>query len=81
MITKLSAATASVALIFAAVPSYAQSAPVPASETVEAESALFGGGNIVGYALLATVLAGFVYGIIEFSEDSESDYAPVPVSP
>ena len=87
MIRKFTAALASASLIVAA-PALAQavpSAPAPAAESLglEGESELFGGGGdyLIGYVLLATVLAGAVFAIIEFTEDDESNYAPFPVSP
>lgn len=84
MFRKLSAALASASLVLAT-PAFAQAA-APAVETVgaEGESEMFGGGGdyVVGYILLATVLAGAIFAILEFTKDDEPDLFTIPpVSP
>ena len=84
MLRKTTAALASLSLVMAAAPALAQSAPQPAVETSlgsEGESAQFGGGNILGYALLAAFGVASVWALIEIMDDDDGDDIPVLIVP
>lgn len=81
MLTKITAAMASVSLVLAATPALAQSAPQPAMETSlgsQGESAQFEGGHILGYALLAAFGIASIWALIEIVGDDDES---TPVSP
>ncbi len=84
MSKRITAAIASASLLFAGAPAMAQSVTAPAVEQVgtDGESSMFGSGeDVIGYIMLAAVVGAFVWGNIEFNNDDDPNYAPLPVSP
>ena len=82
MLKRTTAALASLSLLVATAPALAQSAPQPATEASlgsQGESALFEGGNMLGYALLAAFGVASVWALIEIIDDDDGD--DIPVSP
>lgn len=80
MLKRLSAAVACAALAVAAPAAAQASAPAPAAESLGLEgSEMFGrgGDHALGYILLAAVLVGAVFAIIEFADDDDDDARPV----
>ena len=75
MFKRVIATTASAALALAAIPAFAQAAPVPAAESslgAQGESRQFGE-NTVGYVLLAAFAIASVWALIEIVDDDDGD--------